>query len=119
MSDLRAIGSRAFVHIKTHTTKLGDKAWEGKLCGFSQNSWAYRIYHPAKVTVVESRNVTFLETPPYSHLPTKGLDYVDNDEEAYARDVIDYTSFPPPSFSTTRRRLLQLKWSTYMRGFET
>ena len=88
MSDLRAIGSRAFVHIETHTTKLGDKAWEGKLCGFSQDSRAYRIYNPAKGTVVESRKVTFLETPPYSHLPTKGLDYVHDDEEAYARDPI-------------------------------
>ncbi|CAN0317868.1 unnamed protein product, partial [Scytosiphon promiscuus] len=68
MSDLRAIGARAFVHIETYTTKLGDKAWEGKLCGFSQNSRAYRIYNPAKGTIVESRNVTFLETPPYSHL---------------------------------------------------
>lgn len=27
----------AFVHIETYTTKLGDKAWEGTLCGFSQS----------------------------------------------------------------------------------
>ena len=53
MSDVRVIGSRAFVHIETHITKLGDKAWEGKLCGFSQNNRAYRIYNPAKGTVVE------------------------------------------------------------------
>ena len=38
---LRAIGSRAFVHIQTHTPKMGDQAWEGKLCGFSHNSRAY------------------------------------------------------------------------------
>ena len=96
MSDLRGIGARAFVHIETHTTKLGDKAWEGTLCGFSQNSRAYRIYNPAKGTVVESRKVTFLEPPPYGHLPTKGLDYLDDDEEAYARDVVDCTSFLDP-----------------------
>ena len=91
LSGLRAIGSRAFVHIETHTTKLGDKAWEGKLCGFSQDSRAYRIYNPAKGTVVESRNVTFLETPPYS-MPPVGTDYSVDDED-YENDVIDLTSF--------------------------
>ena len=40
--------------------------------------------NPAKGTVVESRNVAFLKPPPYSHLPTKGLDYVNDDDEAYA-----------------------------------
>ena len=88
MSDIRAIGSRAFVHTETHTTKLGDKAWDGNVCGLSQNRRAYRIYNPSKGIVVESRNVTFPETPPYSHLPTEGLDYVDDDEKAYARDNI-------------------------------
>ncbi|CAN0374371.1 unnamed protein product, partial [Laminaria digitata] len=43
MSDLRTIGARAFVHIETHTTKLGDKAWKGKLCGFSENSRVYQM----------------------------------------------------------------------------
>ena len=42
MTALRSIGARAFVHIETHTTKLADKAWEGKLCGFSTDSRAYR-----------------------------------------------------------------------------
>ena len=69
LSALRAIESRAFVHIETHTPKLGDETWEGKLCGSSQDSRAYRIYNPVKGTVVESRNVTFLETPPYSMPP--------------------------------------------------
>ena len=59
LSALRAIGSRAFVHIKAHTPKPGDKAEEGKFCGFSQDR-AYRIYNPAKGTVVECRNVIFL-----------------------------------------------------------
>ena len=56
------------------------QAWEGKLCGFSQDSRAYRIYNPAKGTVVESRNVTFLETPPYS-MPPVGPDYSVDDED--------------------------------------
>ena len=64
LSALRAIGSRAFVHIESHTPKLGDNDWEGKLCGFSQDSKAYRIYDPVKGTVVESRkNNIFGDTP--------------------------------------------------------
>ena len=66
LSRLRAIGARAFVHRETYTRKLDDRAFEVKLCRFSQDSRAYRIYNPAKGTVVESRNVTFLETPAYS-----------------------------------------------------
>lgn len=53
----RAIGARAFVHIQTHTKKLVDKAWEGKLCGYSLNGRAYRIYNAATKRVTESRNV--------------------------------------------------------------
>ena len=52
---LRIIGTRVFVHRETYTRNLGDRAFEGKLCGFSQDSRAYRIYNPAKSTVVESR----------------------------------------------------------------
>ena len=35
---LRAIGARAFVHRETYTRKLGDRTFEGKLCGFNQDS---------------------------------------------------------------------------------
>ena len=63
LSRLRAIGDRAFVHRETYTRKLDDRAFEGKLCGFSQH---YRIYNPAKGAVVESRDVTVLETSAYS-----------------------------------------------------
>ena len=63
LSALRVIGARAFVHRETCTKKPHDRALEGKLCGFSRDSRAYRIYSPAKGTVVESRNVTFLDTP--------------------------------------------------------
>ena len=66
VSGLRAIGAIAFVHRETYTRKLDDRAFEGKLCGFCQDSRAYRIYNPAKDAVVESRNVTFLDTPAYS-----------------------------------------------------
>ncbi len=95
MSILRAIGARAFVHIETHTPKLGDRAWEGKLCGFSHNSRAYRIYNASKGTIVESRNVSFLETPPYI-MPTPDYEIDRSEQDAYISDVIDHTSFLHP-----------------------
>lgn len=82
MSDLRAVEARAFVHIETYTTNLGDKARGGKLSGFSLNSTAYRPCNPAKGIVVESWNATVLLTPSHSDLPTRGLDCLDDDEAA-------------------------------------
>ena len=83
LSDLRASGSRAFVHIETYTPKLGEKVSEGKLCYFSQDSRAHQIYKLSKGTVVERRNVTFLEAPPYS-MPPMGVEY--------SIDIIDLTT---------------------------
>lgn len=97
MSDIRDIKVEAFVHIDTFTTKLGDNAWERKLCGFSQNRRVYRFHTPAKGTVVENRNVTVVETPPCSHLLIKGVDYLDDEEEPYARDVIDLHRLSRPN----------------------
>ena len=87
LSGLRAIGAKAFVHRETYTRKLDDRAFDGKLCGFSQDSRAYRIYNSAKGTVVESRNVTFLETPAYS-LPLG----VTSEDYHYEGDVLRFTS---------------------------
>lgn len=42
--------------------KLRDRAFEGKVGDFIQDSKAYRIYNPANGKVVENRNVTFVET---------------------------------------------------------
>ena len=39
---LRAIGALSFVHVEIYTQKLAAKAWEGKLCGYSTDSRAYR-----------------------------------------------------------------------------
>ena len=88
LTGLRAIGARAlFVHRETYTKKLEDRAFEGKLCGYSHNSKAYRIYNPAKGTVVESRNVTFLETPAYALPPN-----VTTEDYHYEEDVLRFTS---------------------------
>ena len=86
-SGLRAIGTRAFVHRETYTRKLDDRAFEGKLCEFSQDSRAYGIHSPAKGTVVESRNVTFLETSTYS-LPLG----ITPEDYHYEGDVLRFAS---------------------------
>ena len=87
LTGLRAIGARAFFHRETYTKKLEDRAFEEKLCGYSHNSKAYRIYNPAKGTVVESRNVTFLETPAYTLPPD-----VTTEDYHYEKDVLRFTS---------------------------
>ena len=87
LSGRRAIGVRAFVHRKAYTRKPDDWAFKGKLCGFSQDSRAYRIYNPAEGMVVESSNVNFLKTPAYS-LP---LD-VTSEDYHYEGDVLRFTS---------------------------
>lgn len=48
MSALRVFGARACVHNERYTKKLEDRVFEGKLCGFSQDSRAYRVYNPSK-----------------------------------------------------------------------
>ena len=67
------------------------KLFESKLCGVRPNSSAYRIYNAEKGTVIESRNVTFLECPADKLLPTRGhIDCFTDEDVAYARDAIDY-----------------------------
>ena len=66
LSHLKIICARAFVHIKD-TKKMEPKSREGMLCGFSENeALSYRVWNPKTRRVVESKNVTFIETP--SHL---------------------------------------------------
>ena len=63
LQNPRIIGSRAFLHIETSSKKLEDRSCQGKLCGYSQDTKAYRIYSTTAHTVVERRNVVFIETP--------------------------------------------------------
>ena len=72
LSHLRIIGARAFVHIKDSRT-LDAAAWEGKVCGYSEESKSYRVWNPKTHRVVESRNVTFIETPPHLLPPPSKL----------------------------------------------
>ena len=107
ISHFRIIGARTFVHIKDFR-KLDAAAWEWKVCDYSEESKSYGVLNPKTHRVVESRNVTFIETP--SHLlpppskisPLQDLvppswdiddDTLDNDYISYddlLRDVRDY-----------------------------
>ena len=108
LSHLRVIGVRSFVHIKD-SRNLDAAAWEGKVCGYSEESKSYRVWNPKTHRVVESRNVTFIETPPHLLPPPSKLsplqdlvlpswdideDTLDNDYISYddlLRDERDYT----------------------------
>ena len=103
MSYLKSIGARAFVHIKD-AKKLAPKSWEGMQGGFSEGeALSYRVCDPNTRSVVESRNMTFIKTPPYlipqptrlsplRELPPTELveDYASTDE--LLRDARDYTT---------------------------
>ena len=72
LSRLHVIGARTFVHIK-NSSNLDAAAWEGKMRGYSEKSKRYQVWNPKPHRVVESRNVTFVETllrllPPPSKL---------------------------------------------------
>ena len=58
---LRVIGSRAFVYEEGHRGKLDQKAWEGVLVGYNNDSPTYRIYGNTNGKIVSSRNVAFIE----------------------------------------------------------
>ena len=63
LSHLRVVGARAFVHYEQHRDKIQDRAWEGRLVGYNKDSRAHRVYNSSTRQVVETRNVTFIETP--------------------------------------------------------
>lgn len=87
LSRLRTIGARAFVHHERYRKKLEDRAFEGKPGGYGLDSQTYRVFNPANGTVVESRNVTFIESPPRS----TPFQY-STEAHGYESDVLSYTS---------------------------
>jgi len=76
------------VHHERYRKKLEeDRAFEGKLCRFGLDSKTYRIYNQSNGTVVESRNVTFIETP------ARTIPYqFSNEDNGYESDVLSFTS---------------------------
>ena len=63
LEHLRTFGARAFVHEERYVKKLTMKAWEGRMVGYGKYSKAYRIWESG-TKIVESRNVTCIETLP-------------------------------------------------------
>ena len=63
LEHLRTFGARAFVHEERYVKKLTMKAWEGRMVGYGKDSKTYRIWESG-TKIVESRNVTFIETFP-------------------------------------------------------
>ena len=96
LSGLRVIGARAFVHHERYRKKLDDRAFEGKLCGFGLDSQTYRILNPSNGAVVESRNVTFIESPPRS-VPFQ----YSTEANGYESDVLSFTSLLDSPHSTS------------------
>ena len=96
LGHLRVVGVRTFVHEETHTKKLGSRAWEGRLVGYSLDSKSYRLCNAQTRLVRESRNVISIETisaPP--SLDERGFDdgeftYADHND--MIRDVRNYTT---------------------------
>ena len=97
------------MHIK-NSRKPDAAAWEGKVYRYSEEIKSYRVWNPKTRRVVESRNVTFIETSPhllpppsklsllqdmvspswYLHDDTLDTDYILYD--ALRRDTRDYAS---------------------------
>ena len=97
LSHLSVIEVRTFGHIKD-SRKLDATAWEGKVCGYSEEIFFYRVWNPKTHCVVESRNVTFIETPSHLLPPPSKLSPLqelvppswDLDDETLDNDYISY-----------------------------
>jgi hypothetical protein len=62
LDHLRVFGCKAFACVTTpNTSKLDSKAWDCIFVGYSAESKAYRLYHPASGRIVISRDVVFVE----------------------------------------------------------
>ena len=75
--SLKIIGAWASVHLETYTKTSDNKSLEGRLCGYCQESKAYRVYSPPKRKVVDSRNVVFIKKPLHIVSPPQDSDYHD------------------------------------------
>ena len=63
LERLRTFGARAFVHEERYVKRPTTKAWEGRMVGYGKDSKTYWI-RESGTKIVESRNVTFIETLP-------------------------------------------------------
>lgn len=97
LACLRAIGAREIVRVDTHTIKLGPRAREGHLVGYTMDSEGFPIYNPANHNVRETRNVKFIETPSSMirepHLASFGNgEFTHMEFDELLRKITDYAS---------------------------
>lgn len=106
-SILSTIGARVLVHIKQYVPKVQDKAWEGKLVGYYNDSKEVRLYNPDTNRVMESRIVTFIETPPYN------IRSAGDEGDHFWGDVIKQASMlkPPDTFRVSPPGLIHRQLS--------
>ena len=64
LSHLCVIGARTFVYIRD-SKKLDAAVWEGKVCGYSEERKYFGVWNPKTHRVMESRNASFIKTPPH------------------------------------------------------
>ena len=110
IGHIRTFGSLAYAHIdkavRDHPNnlgKLGPKAHRCVLVGYSEQSKAYRLWDPIKKTVLESRDVRFIESR--LGIPTD-VGAEGADDELLPRlplpdDIFRRGSAPPPSNAAT------------------
>ncbi len=104
LGHLRAIGSRAWVHIpKEKRKKLDDRSWQGTLVGYEGNN-QYRIYDPLTGKVHICRDVTVDENNTYDPKDKKAWDFADvaweeNDDALFDDPVNEFVN------ENKRRRL--------------
>lgn len=89
-------------------SKLEGRAWEGRSVGYSPNSKGYRVYYGFTQRAVESRNVTFIETPSLDMQTTEnvtGGGKYSNESECYVLcfnpDLADGPSIPAVTSDNT------------------
>ncbi len=67
VSHLRVFGARAIVLDKTHRKKFKPKGVEYMLVGYSETAKAYRLHNLEKQTIIDARDVIFLEDDLVKH----------------------------------------------------
>jgi hypothetical protein len=67
ISHLRPFGCKCFVLKYGNLDKFESRSFHGILLGYTPHDRSYRVYNLETNTVVESCDVIFDETTPYSH----------------------------------------------------
>lgn len=83
--------------METHTKRLDDRGWDGRVVDYSIDSISFRMYRPGTRKACESRNVAFIEAPSVMPTPDGVSGYGErtfsyDERDDLVRDVGNYTS---------------------------